>query len=714
MAVNRYIIQLVVDTGDGTAKVKGVSKAFEDLENSSNRAGAAVNRFNKSTRNTAGSAGIAGAAAAEFGRLISDMPYGLQAVTNNMSQLGSMFALLVSSAGGTRKALNAMLITMMGPAGILIAFQAAIAALEYFSRSFGKAEKAIDNMAKAQGGAAAELKAFRDGLELQMYSLDDATQMVQKLNDKYDGLNLQLGTNLQLTNDSADALNRLIKASEGAARAKAGLTMVEKLYQQQIEQEIFLEKLRTDGFEGFTAVWEGFKTGLAGGIVMPELGKTLRINAAEAALRNTGESIREILGMVGEEGLGEKLFGSEKEGKDAKKAFFPFLSDDDLQEIEDNLKKIQELRKEAEQDVIDERFSLEEDLIKQQIDKIKESGLLQVEESIKLQRQLYNLSLRRLEEEKKRELENITDPETIKLINDKYAILAEKASMTFRKGLEGALEKPLTVKVRTAVVGKDLLDGGQSESQKAAEEALTGIGKSAVEGFEAWAESTDAARNTDPDSDWFLKATGMTPETFEERAEMVQKGLNATFDLLDAQMQREMAMEEAKTIGINDQLRARLRNEKLTAQERDKINQEISKNEALLVEKQNKIEEKRFKLNKAQGIANAVINTAVGVSKVLPNIPLAAFIGALGAAQIATIASQKFVPTPSPTPNLSAQGGPAESQGPAFNVIGGTITSQLAQAVASSNSQPIKTYVVANEVSTAQALERSKIKEATI
>ena len=52
--------------------------------------------------------------------------------------------------------------------------------------------------------------------------------------------------------------------------------------------------------------------------------------------------------------------------------------------------------------------------------------------------------------------------------------------------------------------------------------------------------------------------------------------------------------------------------------------------------------EKAFQLNKAFKMAEAIIDTAGGVAKALPNIPLAIAIGAFGAIQIATIASQKY------------------------------------------------------------------------
>lgn len=146
MAVNKYIIQLIVDTGSGEAKVKGVSKAFEELERSAKKVKPALDSAKKAADGMGGAAGIAGATAAEFGRLVSDLPYGLQAVTNNISQMGSMFALLVSSSGGVFKAFRNLGKVMLGPAGILIAFQAVVAAVEYFSRSSRKAVEVTKEM----------------------------------------------------------------------------------------------------------------------------------------------------------------------------------------------------------------------------------------------------------------------------------------------------------------------------------------------------------------------------------------------------------------------------------------------------------------------------------------------------------------------------------------------------------------------------------------
>jgi hypothetical protein len=59
-------------------------------------------------------------------------------------------------------------------------------------------------------------------------------------------------------------------------------------------------------------------------------------------------------------------------------------------------------------------------------------------------------------------------------------------------------------------------------------------------------------------------------------------------------------------------------------------------------------------------------------------------------------------------------GGSTSIASPAFNVVGATQTSQLAQTIAGSEEQPLRAYVVASDISTAQELERSTIEGASM
>mgnify|MGYP003636685206 FL=1 len=62
----------------------------------------------------------------------------------------------------------------------------------------------------------------------------------------------------------------------------------------------------------------------------------------------------------------------------------------------------------------------------------------------------------------------------------------------------------------------------------------------------------------------------------------------------------------------------------------------------------------------------------------------------------------------------SAGAGSAPSAPPAFNVVGASDTNQLADAIGGQSQQPIQTYVVASDVSTAQELDRNIVTGATI
>jgi hypothetical protein len=139
--VKQILIEIDLQTGK---VVGGAAQINKQLKSVSSNAKIVEQQFQKTAKAVdgfGGAAGIAGATAAELGRTISDLPYGVQAVTNNISQLGSMFALLVSSSKGVTGALDNVGKVLAGPAGILLLFQGAIAAIEFFAQSLGKAER---------------------------------------------------------------------------------------------------------------------------------------------------------------------------------------------------------------------------------------------------------------------------------------------------------------------------------------------------------------------------------------------------------------------------------------------------------------------------------------------------------------------------------------------------------------------------------------------
>lgn len=127
---------------------------------------------------------------------------------------------------------------------------------------------------------------------------------------------------------------------------------------------------------------------------------------------------------------------------------------------------------------------------------------------------------------------------------------------------------------------------------------------------------------------------------------------------------------------------------------------------------------------KAAAIAQATINSYLGFTDVLKSpttIPepfgsiqkaiSAASILASGIATVKQIASVKTPSGGSGSRGISAPSTPAP---PAFNIVGSAPESQLAQTIGDREDKPVKAYVVSNDVTTAQSLDRNIIESASI
>lgn len=267
MAVNKYIIQLIVDTGDGSTKVRGVSKAFQDLEKQSNRTKDAIEKNSKALKDNSSSAGIAGAATAEFGRLISDAPFGIQAVTNNLSQLGSMFALLVEKTGGAKKALESMIDVVfqkgrITATGWLIVFQAVIAAIEFFAQRARSAAKETAELEKAITTSSLSLKLAKQALDSENTSLEEKRGIIAALSEKYPEYNFELDENNRLTREGNIALNEQIKQLEALAKAKALQNQLEDAYAEKAQLTVEFLKTNNSAFGMFKNILLGSGTAL--------------------------------------------------------------------------------------------------------------------------------------------------------------------------------------------------------------------------------------------------------------------------------------------------------------------------------------------------------------------------------------------------------------------------------------------------------------------
>lgn len=126
-------------------------------------------------------------------------------------------------------------------------------------------------------------------------------------------------------------------------------------------------------------------------------------------------------------------------------------------------------------------------------------------------------------------------------------------------------------------------------------------------------------------------------------------------------------------------------------------------------------------LGKAIALAQVTIDTYTGATKALAQGGVFGYIGAAGiiasglanarqitATQVPTESSFGGGGSPTITNTLSQPANPAQ-----FNIVGQSNLNQLAQSIGSQFDRPVRAYVVGGEVTTAQQLERQRVRTAT-
>jgi len=135
----------------------------------------------------------------------------------------------------------------------------------------------------------------------------------------------------------------------------------------------------------------------------------------------------------------------------------------------------------------------------------------------------------------------------------------------------------------------------------------------------------------------------------------------------------------------------------------------------------------KTKAKAVQSVAQASMATAVGTAETAKigfpqNIPMligyaAQAIGIISSIRSATSKAKASVSLPSSSNVASSVRSAATTtapQSPSFNIVGQGGTNQLAEAIGSQTQQPIKAYVVSNDVTTAQSLDRNIVEGASL
>jgi len=213
----------------------------------------------------------------------------------------------------------------------------------------------------------------------------------------------------------------------------------------------------------------------------------------------------------------------------------------------------------------------------------------------------------------------------------------------------------------------------------------------------------------------------------DERRELeilkVTEHYDKLIELAKAQGLETVNLEKAKTNAISNLAKQKSENELAWAEMTEEQKLSISKN---ALNNLSTILGKESAAGKAAAIAAATISTYESATKSynsLAGIPIigpALGFAAAGAAIAGGIANVKQIAS-TKTPNGGGASVPsiqtprgAGAAAPSFNIVGQGGTNQLAESIGSQEKKPVKAYVVSNDVTTAQSMERNIVESASI
>jgi hypothetical protein len=303
------------------------SKSSSDLISSNRSLVKSNQQLATSQKQLAKGSGLADTAAQELGRTVSDLPFGIRGVGNNISQLGSLFTGLIGQAGGVTKAFRALWASLMGPLGLLIGFQAIVALLQtdFLDGIIGvsKAQQRLNDIMKDGAEASSEEVAQLDTLLDIARDLDktyqDRQEAVEMINKQYPEYLSNIDLENINTKDSIDLIKEQTKRLNLLGIVKAAQSKKSELYAKQLEAET---SELIDNTTWYQKLWAGIRGNLLGD--MSGAAASLADQAAkerEKNIENIKKEIEElddfIQGKIDEGGLDAfDVFGGRPKGEE--------------------------------------------------------------------------------------------------------------------------------------------------------------------------------------------------------------------------------------------------------------------------------------------------------------------------------------------------------------------------------------------------------------
>jgi hypothetical protein len=686
-----------IEYQEAQAKLIGLQANYAKQTLNYNKAlQAQIGSGDKGLNGVSKASGGATAATLELGRAISDAPYGIRGVANNLSQFASQFSFMANKVDETTGKVVGFngAIKSLGKAmranAVLLAIQLIIAAFDKFAGGSKKASKATEEFSNLVDKKAGKLLLLKDIMNDSNVSLEDKKKIISDVNGEFEDLNITIDKQGKLTKTSQKNIDKLTESLVKNAKAQAVLGMITKEQSKIVQIEIERSKKIAEGGVG---AFEG---------TLDDLEKQRKKYIDRQKKQIDNSNLSEI----------EKKKALDNYMKSSSMQRFDALANFRSKDIKDAKDRIKELQKIITGESL---FSIFKDKSKG-----KKSGVIKLTPDPKEFNKELEDYLSQLDSlyEKTQLAEAKLESDKIKIRKDAHLkrlqVKQDEDLAKFKaqaKTYETEYFNFLEHQVRMGEISQEEADNSFMElverNDREISENKSGF-DSIISGWIAFYDKkiSVAKKSENEELDNLL--------LFIDNYKKITAGLSK---FIDGEFKRQLTIEQNKTNGLNKELNDRLLNENLSKDERAKIQNQIAINDDELRKKQNKIKKKQFDTQKAFNISTAISNTiSAGISASRQTYggafakiaAMTAVIGS-GMAQVAIIARQKFQPEAANTPiRTSASGGStgaSERSEPSFNIVGRSGENLLINAIQAQFGKPLKAYVVSRDVTTQQQLD---------
>ena len=643
MANKKILIDIRVTDAQASTNIKKTKEAVDGLAKSTEILQGRTSK-NKAT------SGLNNTILQETGRLASDAAYGFQGMANNLGQLVSLFQIAAKNSGGWGAALKDVGKSLTGVGGILIAVQLFISFLPRISAGLSKwinkttdLDEALKKSSISFAEQISNLDVYVKKLNNTNTSEEERKNIIKTVNEEYEGLNLNLDENNNLTETSNNNLETYNILLKQRAEQEAILSIIQE---KAVEKARLLNSTLLES-AGFVNIVSGlFKAGLNNPLgVLDEI----TLNIAND-VKDIDEEINALI-----KSLKVVAPDAKETGKALKKAFVA----GDLDFEKEIVKSMARISSSL---AFNEEFK-----IKTQSDSQKKLARIRQEDFADRQQKRVDA------------IKNDEDRAKAQIAVD--ASIAES---------QASLNAYLIQIDKEAERRKNARNLADQEKAYAQLEKLQGIELESRLKFDIAMEDMDLNR--------IEKQRDLNELATENKIKLLNRELSHAESVGNS----TIAIQE-KINNVNaESIRASIKLDEIEFETKKEHLMDLG---SAIVE----FAGESSTAGKAVSIAMAIVNTEEAITEALTlpfpfNFVAAAAVGLKGASSIKKILSTK-IPGKEPS-NSGASGGETVSA-PAFNIVGTSETSQLAQAVGqTSQSQVVKAYVVGSEITSQQEFDR--------